>query len=105
MILSRKGHTTFLFPCPEPTPFSTWTPQPTPIGEYNPDWAIVMQDRDEHVQPTGEPAFYGVRETKSTTNLDELRLDERRRTLCGQRHFRDALGLQYGVVTDADELP
>jgi len=81
-----------------------WFTVPTPIGEYNPDWAIVMEDRDEHGQPTGEELLYLVRETKDTTNLYELRPDERRKVLCGERHFRE-LGVEYKVVTSAHELP
>jgi len=53
-----------------------WFTVPTPIGEYNPDWAIVVQPCDEHGEPTGDETLYLVRETKSTTNLDELRPEE-----------------------------
>ena len=52
---------------------------PTPIGSYNPDWAIVVEPRDEFGEPTGEQMLYLVRETKGTTNLDGLRPDERRK--------------------------
>jgi type III restriction enzyme len=82
----------------------TWFTVDTPIGEYNPDWAIVMEERDEHGQPTGEELLYLVRETKDTTNLAELRPDERRKVLCGERHFRE-LRVDYKVVTAAYELP
>jgi type III restriction enzyme len=77
----------------------------TPIGEYNPDWAIVMEERDEHGQPTGEELLYLVRETKDTTKLAELRPDERRKVICGERHFKDTLRVDYKVVTSAHELP
>ena len=81
-----------------------WFTVDTPIGEYNPDWAIVMEERDEHGQPTGEELLYLVRETKDTTNLAELRPDERRKVHCGERHFRE-LAVDYKVVTSAHELP
>jgi type III restriction enzyme len=81
-----------------------WFTVPTPVGEYNPDWAIVLEPRDEFGKPTGEELLYLVRETKDTTNLEELRLDEVRKIRCGERHFRDALGVDYQVVTDAREL-
>jgi type III restriction enzyme len=81
-----------------------WFTVNTPIGEYNPDWAIVMEEWDEHGQPTGEELLYLVRETKDTTNLAELRPDERRKVHCGERHFRE-LGVDYKVVTAAHELP
>lgn len=82
-----------------------WFTVPTPIGEYNPDWAVVMEDRDEYGQPTDKPLLYLVRETKSTHNLAELRPDERRKIRCGERHFKDTLGVDYEVVTSANELP
>lgn len=37
--------------------------------------------------------LYLVRETKSTTELDELRPDERRKIHCGESHFQEALGV------------
>ena len=77
---------------------------PTPIGSYNPDWAIVIEPRDEFGEPTGEQLLYLVRETKDTTNLDDLRSDERRKIKCGERHFREALGVDYEVVDSAQDL-
>ena len=76
----------------------------TPIGSYNPDWAIVVEPRDEFGEPTGEQLLYLVRETKGTTNLDDLRPDERRKIECGKRHFREALGVDYEVVNSAHDL-
>jgi type III restriction enzyme len=81
-----------------------WFTVPTPVGEYNPDWAIVLEPRDEFGKPTGEELLYLVRETKETTDLTELRLEEVRKIRCGERHFRDALGVDYQVVTNAREL-
>jgi type III restriction enzyme len=75
-----------------------WFQVPTPIGTYNPDWAIVFDDG-------GQEHLYLVRETKGTTHLPELRPDERRKILCGRKHFRDALGADYRVVTDTGQLP
>ena len=81
-----------------------WFTVTTPIGEYNPDWAIVMRSPEAD----GEPLLYLVRETKSTTVLDRLHPDERRRIECARSHFCDALGMGsegYRVVTAASELP
>jgi len=77
---------------------------PTPIGDYNPDWAIVKQDRDAHGEPTGKENLYLVTETKSTTDLAELRPSEGQKIHCGKRHFRDALHVDYKVVTSAEEV-
>jgi type III restriction enzyme len=72
-----------------------WFTVPTPVGEYNPDWAIVL-DREG----TGERVFL-VRETKSA---DELRPNERMKTDCGKVHFEGALEVSYEVVTKATEI-
>jgi len=80
-----------------------WFKVPTPVGDYNPDWAIVMEERDEYGDPVAK--LYLVRETKGTTEIADLRPDERRKILCGERHFEDALGVDYKVVTSANELP
>ena len=83
-----------------------WFTVDTPVGRYNPDWAIVWEERDAHGAPTGEPLLYLVRETKGTTDLSKLlHADERRKVICGARHFQGALGVDYKVVTSARELP
>lgn len=79
-----------------------WFTVPTPIGEYNPDWAIVIEKKNEDEKV--EEVLYLVRETKPTKNLDELRPDEKRKILSGKRHFKDALGVDYEVVVNAKEL-
>ena len=81
-----------------------WFTVPTPVGEYNPDWAIVLEPRDEFGNLTGEELLYLVRETKASLNPDDWHPDEARKIRCGERHFRDALGLDYQVVTDVREL-
>ena len=77
---------------------------PTPIGSYNPDWAIVVEPRDEFGKPTGEQMLYLVCETKSSTNPDNLRPDEKRKIDCGKVHFREALGVYYKVADNAQDL-
>ena len=76
---------------------------PTPIGDYNPDWAIVCENRNEYGESDG-CLLYLVRETKGTTAIDALKPDERRRTTCGEKHFRDCLGVGFKVVSKASEL-
>lgn len=76
-----------------------WFTVSTPIGEYNPDWAIVMQNEGE------QERLYLVRETKGSLNPAELRPDERRKIHCGRRHFGDGLGVDFKVITSASELP
>jgi len=81
-----------------------WFTLPTPVGQYNPDWAIVMKETDAHGDVTAR-RLYLVRETKDTTILDRLRPDERRKIVCGTHHFVGALSVDYRVVTSAAELP
>ncbi|MHB8378148.1 MAG: restriction endonuclease, partial [Dehalococcoidia bacterium] len=80
----------------------SWFQVDTPVGSYNPDWAIVMEERDEHGKATD--TLYLVRETKGA-NLEALRPDERRKITCGKRHFEGALGVSYRVVSSANDLP
>lgn len=72
---------------------------PTPIGTYNPDWAIVVEDSE-----SGIPKLYLVRETKSSTDPNDWRPDEKRKIDCGRKHFKDALGVNYDVIKSAQEL-
>jgi type III restriction enzyme len=82
-----------------------WFTVPTPVGYYNPDWAIIMEDRDVHGDSAGKELLYLVRETKSTHNMDLLHPDEKRKIICGEKHFREALEVDYKVVVSANELP
>jgi type III restriction enzyme len=77
-----------------------WFTVTTPIGEYNPDWAIVMENPEG-----GADLLYLVRETKGSLRLDELRPDEKRKIVCGRSHFRGALGADYQLVVHASQLP
>jgi type III restriction enzyme len=78
-----------------------WFKVGTPVGQYNPDWGLVM----EQVFGEDGPLLYLVRETKSTTVADDLRGTENQKIHCGKRHFTGALGVDYRVVTSTDELP
>lgn len=81
-----------------------WFKVPTPIGNYNPDWAIVLENRDEHGEAKDKPLLYLVRETKGSTDPNDLRPDERRKTLCGKSHFEYTLEVDYKVVSKVEEL-
>lgn len=73
-----------------------WFIVQTPMGNYNPDWAIVKEEE-------GEGKLYLVRETKGSTDKDDLRGRERKKIDCGQAHFK-ALGVDYKVVTSHNEI-
>ena len=71
-----------------------WFKIDTPIGPYNPDWAFVTEREEK---------LYFVRETKSTTNLDKLRPEEKQKVKCGHRHFEE-IGTNFDVVTSLKEV-
>ena len=76
----------------------SWFKVPTPIGNYNPDWAIVMSD------PAGEDELYLVRETKGSNDIHTLRFDgEKWKVVFGAKHF-ESLGVDYKQVKDVASL-
>lgn len=92
--LERMANVKFYIKLPD------WFTIDTPIGRYNPDWAIVMDDPEND-----DERLYLVRETKGSLDLNDLRPDERRKIICGRKHFVDALTGNYQVVTEASQLP
>ena len=70
-----------------------WFTVDTPIGPYNPDWAIVFEDSER---------VYLVRETKGSTDPEELRGREETKIRCARQHF-DAIGVDYAVVSSVDQ--
>jgi len=69
----------------------------TPIGGYNPDWAVIFEN---------DKRIYFVAETKSTTNEDELRPQEKMKIMCGKKHFAlfEKDGVRYKVVDEVGKL-
>lgn len=61
-----------------------WFKIDTPLGDYNPDWAVL-------VEKNGEERLYFVVETKGSTLAEDLRLRESNKIACGYKHF-EALG-------------
>lgn len=60
------------------TKLPNWFKIPTPLGNYNPDWALV-------INKNGEDNIYFIVETKS--NLLTLRDNESGKIKCGKAHF------------------
>ena len=80
----------------------SWFKIPTPLGNYNPDWAIVMKNREQ---------VYFVAETKNTgkgiqagVDLDKLREEEQQKIACARKHFAVFDGVNYRVVQKLEEL-
>ncbi len=79
-----------------------WFKVPTPIGNYNPDWAIVITNPDK----PDEENLYLISETKGTTDTSKLQYaHEPRKIKCGRRHFQDTLNVPYYVMSSAADLP
>jgi len=57
-----------------------WFHVPTPLGEYRPDWAVVLEQE-------GKDVLYFVVETKSTLFTHELKGKEEQKINCGRKHF------------------
>ena len=57
-----------------------WFRVPTPLGDYNPDWAVV-------IEVNGVEQLYFVVETKSTLFTEALRPKEQGKIACGKKHF------------------
>ena len=71
-----------------------WFVVPTPLGNYNPDWAVVLEHDEK---------LYLVRETKSTHESEKRRETENRKIECGKAHFQ-ALGVNFKVATNIHEV-
>ena len=70
----------------------------TPIGNYNPDWAVVL-NTDE-----GEKLYF-IAETKGTENINDLKGTEKKKILCGRKHFEVIdTGVKYEVVKELKTL-
>ncbi len=66
-----------------------WFKIPTPIGTYNPDWALVFNDTKK---------IYFVAETKSKTDLNKLRLEEKLKIQCGKAHYKEFPEIEFKVI-------
>lgn len=71
-----------------------WFKVATPLGDYNPDWAVVVEEEEK---------LYLVRETKSTLDRDQRRGSENRKVDCGKAHF-NALGIDFKDATNIYEV-
>ncbi|MGC2595445.1 MAG: DEAD/DEAH box helicase family protein [Rhabdochlamydiaceae bacterium] len=67
---------------------------PTPLGNYNPDWAVSIEDDEK---------LYLIRETKSTHDASKRRETENLKTDCGKAHF-EALGVNFKIATNIREM-
>ncbi|WP_229839121.1 restriction endonuclease, partial [Deinococcus piscis] len=79
-----------------------WFRVPTPLGDYNPDWAILL-----HLD--GHEKLCFVAETKGTLWTGALREKEVLKIDCGREHFavlaaESGLPLKYDVVSELKDV-
>ncbi len=74
-----------------------WFKIPTPLGNYNPDWAVLI-DKD------GQERLYFVVETKSSLFSEDLRFSERDKISCGKVHFATLGGVKYKQATRIEDV-
>ena len=72
---------------------------PTPVGDYNPDWAIVLKENDVKY-------VYFIAETKGTMETLELREVEKAKIHCARKHFEklNCKDFKYDVVDNYQRL-
>lgn len=71
---------------------------PTPLDNYNPDWALLIDEN-------GEEKFYFVTETKNTLARSKLRTAEAKKIECGKEHFKVLEeDVEYLVATELDDV-
>lgn len=78
-----------------------WFTVTTPIGEYNPDWAIVFEERD--ISGNIRNKLYLVRETKFLKNIENLRPSEKQKIKCAKEHFQ-TIGVDFKEIKSIEEL-
>src|SRR5690554_6483797 len=72
---------------------------PTPVANYNPDWAIVMDnEKVKHV--------YFIAETKGSDNVNDLRGVEKLKIHCATEHFKEISNgeVKFEVIATYDKL-
>ena len=72
-----------------------WFKISTPVGDYNPDWAVVLEE---------DKKVYLIRETKTTHDSDKRRLEENLKIICGKAHFKALDDLNFKVATSVQEV-
>ena len=72
---------------------------PTPVGNYNPDWAIVLDNKDFKY-------VYFIAETKGSMSTTELRGVEKAKIECARKHFQAICkdDVKYDVVDSYQSL-
>jgi len=97
--LDRRNDVRLLIKLPD------WFKVATPVGNYNPDWGLVLAQPDRFGEVGDGLCLYLIAETKTTTAAAELRGTENQKIHCDERHFIHALQVAYKVATSPDDIP
>ncbi len=76
----------------------SWFKIPTPIGNYNPDWAVLLE-KDKKIYFIAE--IKGRDNTTKDFRLSDL---EKNKISCAQKNYEVFDGLEYKVVSKLEEL-
>ncbi|MFL1731447.1 restriction endonuclease [Moraxella oculi] len=77
---------------------------PTPIGNYNPDWAVVINKNGEQVYFIAETKNTGDKSIQDGVVVDKLKWEERFKIACAKRFFEINDEVGYQVVQKVNEL-
>lgn len=77
---------------------------PTPIGNYNPDWAVVIKKNGEQVYFIAETKNTGDKSIQDGVVVDKLKWEERFKIACAKRFFEMNDEVDYQVVQKINEL-
>lgn len=77
---------------------------PTPIGNYNPDWAVVINKNGEQVYFIAETKNTGDKSIQDGVVVDNLKWEERFKIACAKRFFEINDEVGYQVVQKINEL-
>lgn len=83
------------------TKLPSWFKISTPLGNYNPDWAILVKPNLNE----SEEKLYFVVETKGSLSEEDRRETENLKIKCGQEHFKAIdTGVKYKTVNSFDNF-
>lgn len=77
---------------------------PTPIGNYNPDWAVVIKKNGEQVYFIAETKNTGDKSIQDGVVVDKLKWEEQFKIACAKRFFEINDEVDYQVVQKINEL-
>lgn len=77
---------------------------PTPIGNYNPDWAVIIKKNGEQVYFIAETKNTGDKSIQDGVAVDKLKWEERFKIACAKRFFEINGEVDYQVVQKINEL-